>query len=102
MKTQKNWPEIIEKWKKSGLPKKEFCRQLNLSNASFYKYLSIYGDGNVEVREKDTSVQQVDAQESKFIELIHEGSVEVKARHLVKERYIVITTSKGCKIEVPL
>ncbi len=88
-----NWPAVISDWEQSGLTKSEFCRNRGVTEASFYSHLKkIKGSNN-------TSSSEVIKEES-FIELSAGIRSPRKQEQLAK--VVVINTSYGCRIEIPL
>lgn len=92
-----NWQRRIADCEKSGLSIGEFCKRNGISEARFYywkKKIKQFGSNLEVIKNPDKMIPE---------EIFKEVKIESSPRELSGAlRKMIITTSYGCRLEVPL
>lgn len=99
-KGEKFWEPLISEWSQSSLGPKEFCKKKDISTQSFHYWKRKFSTEFSEDKKCKTSSPNVS-----FMEVCEKPTAVPKDTETSKIkafRTIIIRTSYGCTIEVPL
>ena len=94
VRTESLWRELLQSWQASGMTIDKFCAANQVSTSSFYKLQRIVGDQS----SKPMAVATKPLAEFIAIDLSSK-SVEPGS---ASQRCLLITTSYGARLEIPL
>lgn len=96
------WERIIAAWKESGETKSSFCKKNKISMSSLYKWLERLGHNPQSATKNLLKKQKLHEVSPIFKEITVKNESQIKQSQPTRYRFLIITTTSGCRLEVPL